>query len=418
MAFQDITHPEDLAEDLAGLDRLLAGDSGTYTGEKRYLRKDGEIVWVNLTASLVRTPDGAPDYFVRVIDDITARKRADIALAESRSRLVGVVDSAMDAIISVDSRQNIVHFNGAAEKMFQRKAADVIGQPLGALLPQRFGAAHAQHIEAFGKTGVSNRTMGSLGTLSAIRADGTEFPIEASISQTSAGGQKLFTAILRDITERKRAEATQRLLLAELDHRVKNTLATVQAITLQTLNAATDPAEFVESFNGRIQALGRAHGLLTRTGWQGADLATLIGEQLTLGPASSDGRITCTGPQILLEAQAALHLGLVLHELGSNARKYGSLSQREGRLTTEWWLNGEPENPNLRLRWTESNGPPVRAPIKRGFGATLIERSLRYALGGEARLGFAPRGVTCDIMLPLPQRGRGAYGAKIPEGTR
>ncbi len=258
--------------------------------------------------------------------------------------------------------------------------------------------------------------MGRLGALSAIRADGLEFPIEASISQTTIAGEKLFTAIVRDITERKRAEDTQRLLLDELDHRVKNALANVQAIALQTLNANSEPAAFVESFIGRLQALGRAHGLLSRSGWRGADITALFTEELALGGLALDPRISYKGPQIMLEPQAALHLGLVLHELGSNALKYGALSQPGGRLTTEWRLNGGAGRPRLHLKWLESDGPPVVAPEKRGFGTTLIERSLHYALGGEALLDFTSTGLTCDIWLPLPEAGQGAYSVK-PSGN-
>ena len=339
--FQEITHPADLETDLAAMQQLLAGSIPNYTMEKRYIRKDGGTIWGNLMVSLARKADGSTDYFVSVVDDITVRKQAATELAESRSRLSVVVDSAMDAIISIDSRQNVVLFNEAAERMFQRKAADVIGHSLEKLLPKRFATRHSRHIDGFAQTGVSNRAMGNLGALSALRADGAEFPIEASISQTSIAGEKLFTAIIRDITERKRAETMQRLLLAELDHRVKNTLATVQAIAMQTLNAKMEPAAFVESFSGRIQALGRAHGLLSQSGWQGADLAMLVNEQIMLGMPGEDTRIFANGPQIMLEPQAALHLGLVLHELGSNARKFGCLSQPQGRLAAEWWLNGE-----------------------------------------------------------------------------
>jgi PAS domain S-box-containing protein len=367
------------------------------------------------TAKIVEA--NSTDYFVSVVDDITARKKAAIELSESRSRLSGIVESAMDAIISIDPRQNVVLFNSAAESMFQRKAADVIGRPLDQLLPKRFTKRHARHVDAFAQTGVSNRAMGSLGALRALRADGSEFPIEASISQTSIAGEKLLTAIVRDITERQRAEDMQRLLLAELDHRVKNALATVQAIAMQTLNAKMEPAAFVEAFSGRIQALGRAHGLLSRSGWRGADLAMLVNEQLMLGLSGADSRISARGPHIMIEPQAALHLGLVLHELGSNARKYGCLSNPEGRLATEWWMNGDSGAPTLRLRWSESDGPPVTAPKMRGFGAILIERSLRYALGGEAKLDFAPGRVTCNICLPMAKAGQGAYSVTPSEGA-
>jgi PAS domain S-box-containing protein len=140
-----------------------------------------------------------------------AKMRGDVrdtteALTESRARLAGVVDSAMDAIISIDERHHVVLFNAAAERIFQRKAQDVLGRELGQLLPGRYRAAHGSHIHGFAQTGVTTRAMGKLGTLSALRADGTEFPIEASISQSTIGSERLFTVILRDITARKRAE--------------------------------------------------------------------------------------------------------------------------------------------------------------------------------------------------------------------
>jgi PAS domain S-box-containing protein len=400
---------------LAGMQRQARLRERRQAAELRRWNDELEARVEQQTAKIVEA--NSTDYFVSVVDDITARKKAAIELSESRSRLSGIVESAMDAIISIDPRQNVVLFNSAAESMFQRKAADVIGRPLDQLLPKRFTKRHARHVDAFAQTGVSNRAMGSLGALRALRADGSEFPIEASISQTSIAGEKLLTAIVRDITERQRAEDMQRLLLAELDHRVKNALATVQAIAMQTLNAKMEPAAFVEAFSGRIQALGRAHGLLSRSGWRGADLAMLVNEQLMLGLSGADSRISAHGPHIMIEPQAALHLGLVLHELGSNARKYGCLSNPEGRLATEWWMNGDSGAPTLRLRWSESDGPPVTAPKMRGFGAILIERSLRYALGGEAKLDFAPGGVTCNICLPMAKAGQGAYSFTPSEGA-
>jgi PAS domain S-box-containing protein len=173
-----------------------------------------------------------------------------IALTESRARLVGVVDSAMDAIISVDERHHVVLFNAAAERMFQRKAQDVLGRALGQLLPARYRAAHGRHINVFAQTGVTTRAMGMLGALSALRADGTEFPIEASISQSSIGGERLFTVILRDITERKRAEnalsQTQRMdalgqLSGGIAHDFNNVLAAISSnLDVVTLRSADE----------------------------------------------------------------------------------------------------------------------------------------------------------------------------------
>jgi PAS domain S-box-containing protein len=173
-----------------------------------------------------------------------------VALTESRARLAGVVDSAMDAIISVDERHQVVSFNAAAERMFQRKAQDVLGRELGQLLPARYRAAHRSHIDGFAQMGVTTRAMGKLGTLSALRADGTEFPIEASISQCSIGGERLFTVILRDITERKRAEdalsQSHRMdalgqLTGGIAHDFNNVLAAISsnldAVTLRSTDA-------------------------------------------------------------------------------------------------------------------------------------------------------------------------------------
>ena len=259
--------------------------------------------------------------------------------------------------------------------------------------------------------------MGNLGALSALRADGSEFPIEASISQTSIAGEKLFTAIIRDITERKRAENMQRLLLAELDHRVKNTLATVQAIAMQTLNAKMEPAAFVESFSGRIQALGRAHGLLSQSGWQGADLAMLVNEQIMLGMPGADSRISANGPEIMLEPQAALHLGLVLHELGSNARKFGCLSQPEGRLATEWWLNGDSGRSNAEASVAGDRRTACGRSQKTGVWHRPHRTQLALCAGGDAQLDFAPGGLTCNIYLPLAKAGLGAYSVKPSESA-
>jgi PAS domain S-box-containing protein len=147
---------------------------------------------------------------------IAERRRAEVALSESQDRLAGIVNSAMDAIITVDARQRIILFNTAAEQMFRCPATTVIGQPLDQFIPERFRLIHREHIRAFGQTGVTSRTMGALGTVNGVRAGGEEFPIEAAISQVEAARQKLYTVILRDVTERDRAEAEREKLLAEL----------------------------------------------------------------------------------------------------------------------------------------------------------------------------------------------------------
>jgi PAS domain S-box-containing protein len=326
--------------------------------------------------------------------DIAGRLRRVAVLA----RLASVVETAMDAVISIDTNQKITLFNAAAEKMFGCDAISALGRPLDDFIPHRFRAAHARHVDGFGKTGVSGRTMGRLGDLTALRANGVEFPIEASISRAQIDGEVLFTVILRDMSEREAAAETQRLLIGELDHRVKNTLAIVQAMANQTAKAYVDPKMFVESFNGRISAMASAHTLLTEAGWKGADLGSLLREQLTLGV---DPRIVLAGPPVSLRPQFALHFGMVLYELGSNARKYGALSRDEGRLDLCWTVETIENAPYLAFDWIESGGPPTEKPRVRHFGTRLIETSLTHALQGKVELDFAPEGLCCRILLPL-----------------
>jgi two-component sensor histidine kinase/CheY-like chemotaxis protein len=206
--------------------------------------------------------------------------------------------------------------------------------------------------------------------------------------------------VARDISDRKRAEEVQRLLIDELNHRIKNTLATVQAIATQTLRRSPDPAAFVASFSGRIQSLARAHSLLTGASFQGADIHELVRDQLQLG-GEPDQRLAWSGPSLTLEAQTALHMALVLHELGTNARKYGALSTPDGRVSVNWEVHTQ-DGRRLRLDWRESGGPKVRAPTTRGFGSMLIEHSLQ-AHGGEVQMSWAETGLTCSINLPLPE---------------
>jgi PAS domain S-box-containing protein len=362
---------------------------GYYAGADEYIEK----------------PFGARELVARIDAAIRlARARTDMARHEGKisvlNRLASVVETAMDAIISVDIHQNVTLFNAAAERMFSCSAKDAVGRPLNDFIPERFRAAHANHVRSFAETGVSGRAMGRLGDLRALRSDGAEFPIEASIAQARVDGEKIFTVIVRDISARIAAAETERLLLGELDHRVKNTLATVHAIAAQTLKSTTDPAAFVTSFNGRLRALASAHNLLMRTSWQRAPLDALIHDQLMLGPDGSDDRIAYHGPPVMLAPQSALHLGLILHELGTNARKHGALSTAQGRLSVVW-RTPETRPDHVEIAWAESGGPPVTPPSRRGFGSRLIERSLAHALKGRVKVDYAADGLKCGISLPV-----------------
>ena len=215
IGFQDITHPDDLDTDLAQVARLLAGEISTYTLDKRYLRKDGRAVWAELTVALVRGAAGEPLHFISVVNDIDARHQAEVALRETQQQLAGLVDSAMDGIISLDEAQRVVRFNPAAEAMFGWPAAAMLGQPIDRLLPLALRTGHAAHLRQFAESGQTRRRMGALGALRGLRADGSDFPIEASISQVQVGALRHFTVILRDITARHQAELELRDAVAQ-----------------------------------------------------------------------------------------------------------------------------------------------------------------------------------------------------------
>ena len=203
-----------------------------------------------------------------------------------------------------------------------------------------------------------------------------------------------------DITARKTAEQRQQLLLDEVDHRAKNTLASVQSIALQTLRHAEHPAAFSATFIERIHALGRAHELLTEASWQGAALADVVDRTLKVyAPNERGARVALSGPAVRLGPNAAVTLNMAFHELATNAVKYGALSTPDGRVDVDWTVDADAGT--VIIDWRESGGPEVAIPSRRGFGSRLIEQALAREMGGEARLSFQPEGLWCRFRLPF-----------------
>lgn len=207
-----------------------------------------------------------------------------------------------------------------------------------------------------------------------------------------------------DVTDRVKAEEQQKLLVDELNHRVKNTLATVQAIAAQTLRTSAEPAAFNQAFQARLLALSATHDLLTATSWRSAALSDVL--KVELHPFGSE-RYRCEGPELDLAPSEALTLGLIFHELATNAAKYGALSAPRGQVLVDWAVSDDGAR-RLELTWREAGGPPVRPPVRRGFGSRLIERSL--GAGGSSVLDFDPAGLICRISLRLPRGEDGAAG--------
>lgn len=366
---------------------------------------------------------GAVDYLFKPIDTRMLTSKADVFFELSRQRQIlarqrdelketaAALSSTLDrlnahrdnsplAIVEFEPDLSIIGWTKGAERLFGWCSEDVLGRragDLGWMDPQTSDAV-ARHVAAL-TLGGEHRDMQ---VHQVLRRDGTALECEFyySLLVDRAARPASVNVQILDITERRRAEETQHLLIGELNHRVKNTLASVQAIASQTLKGSPDPAEFADTFTGRLQALARAHSLLSNQTWQSASLMQLVQDQLDLGTLD-EGRCTITGPAVELPPNLALHLALILHELGTNAAKYGALSNQTGHVFIDW----VPEGGRLQLNWRESGGPPVSPPTRRGFGTVLVERSLASE-GGAVTVRYPPEGVIWQMDLPLGEVSR------------
>jgi len=204
-----------------------------------------------------------------------------------------------------------------------------------------------------------------------------------------------------DITERKRTEEHRLLLLNELNHRVKNTLATVQSIAVQSFRRARTDASGRDMFQSRLLALSRAHDVLTNESWEGANLGEIVAQAIMPYRGAGSSRFEVSGPAVWLSAKMALSISMALHELATNAVKYGALSNEKGRVSITWQTVRKEDAFCLRLEWAEQDGPVVVPPRRKGFGSRLIERGLAQELGGDVRIEYRPQGVWCEINARL-----------------
>ena len=332
---------------------------------------------------------------INLLIDATDLKQAEIESA----RLAAIVVSSDDAIVGKTLDGCVTSWNAGATRIFGYEPKEMIGQSIIKIIPPELRQEEAEILAKLKR----GEHIAHYETVR-LAKDGRRLNISLSVSPVLDKTGRIIGAskIARDVTEKKRVEAIQRVLIEELNHRVKNTLAMTQAIASQSLRHARSASDFVESFTGRVQALAKAHSLLTDRKLEGAELTELVREQVTLGVA--DQRVICSGPMVILGAQPAIHLALVLHELATNARKYGGLSVPQGRLSVKWEVHSSGSR-TLLLDWTESGGPQVSAPLTAGFGTTLIERTLQTH-GGEATVRYGVTGVTCKLRLPLGETAR------------
>ncbi|NEX45590.1 response regulator [Pseudotabrizicola algicola] len=370
---------------------------------------------------------GAVDFIFKPIDPVILKSKCEVffqlgqqardlarqrdemrAIAQHRdqamARLKAHADNSPLATIELDCGLVLRAWSQGAERIFGHRARDMLGRPVGEtgwLGAETIDALRAWIAADSGPDAAPRYTMEAV----AFSADGREIACEfhgSSLREADSQHMSLTLQVL-DITERRQAEEMRSLLIGELNHRIKNTLANVQAIARQTLRQSAGLEDFDRSFSGRLQALARAHSILSDATWSSAPLDGLIDDQVQAGTLVGD-RLHRSGPQVQISPENMLRLALTLHELGTNAQKYGAFSVPGGEVLLSWRHEGA----GLVLHWQERGGPAVSPPTRKGFGHTLIDAS---AGGdeGSVEVDWQPRGVAWTIRL--------AHGVTAAEGA-
>ncbi len=390
------------------LAEVLATGMPVRNAERMVVRADGTqvIVSVNIDPLLNTKSElvGAVNCFL----DITERKRMDDALEHSRLRaleheqlLAATYEHAAIGISEIAPDGHFLRVNEAI--------CAITGFSREELLANRlFAHTHPDDADP-DREGFRKQVAGELKFYSVekrfIHKDGRVIwlSVRSSPVQGDDGHLLFVVRVVQDITERKASDRRQKLLIDELNHRVKNTLATVQSLASQTARNAPTPAAFREGFEGRLIALSKAHDQLTVHHWENADLRGLLSGSLAPYTGSGPARVVLRGEDVMLRPRAVLTLAMVFHELTTNAAKYGALSVPSGRIEIRWQaVSGDDAGrPLLRIDWIEQGGPAVTEPQRRGFGSKLIAGSIAVEHGGGARLAFEPTGLRCEIIIPL-----------------
>ncbi|NIJ19341.1 PAS domain S-box-containing protein [Sphingomonas naasensis] len=370
-----------------------------YTIEYRVCRADNrEERWLQSHGSRIDYDDRRPSRFVGVSFDITDRKRAEEELRASEGRFRTIFEQANDFLLTTSLDQVITSVNPAVVAALDYPVEKIVGAKIGDFMdPDQLALAMAAFEQKMREGGSTRLTV----TVRARDGRPLIWEINSRLTTDAEGKPTGLHAIGRDMTEAKRAEAHLRLLVDELNHRVKNTLAIVQGVAQQSFKGAVDPATARRAFEGRLAALSEAHNLLTREHWGAVSMAQIIGD--AVAPHGDAGRFTFEGPDLPILPKTAISLALAMHELATNAVKHGALSRPEGRVAIRWERIERDGGTRLALVWQERGGPAVTAPTRRGFGTRMIERGLAAELAGTVAIDFRPDGLVCTVDAPLPE---------------
>lgn len=413
--------PADLAREVeavrqhSGLPTVVAVDGAFLQADHVYLVQAGAAVSVAEDRLVLKNPaaaagaalvialpgespdDGMVAGAVLALADLAemAKARADLRDSEARYRLI--VESATDyAIITMDAGRRVTGWNPGAESLFGWSQDEVLGQSADLIFTEEDQAAGRprEEVQEARESGRASDDRWH------VRRDGSRF-FAAGALMPLLGEMGGFVKIVRDRTAERLQEDRRRLMVSELQHRVKNILAVVRSVASRTLETTDSVEDFAAHFDGRLQALARTQNALSRSAMAFVDLESSIRDELVSHAVAAD-QVEIQGPRISLRSKAAETFALAIHELATNAVKYGALASPRGRIDIAWRITKTEAGPRLSLEWRERNVAVIEAsPRRQGFGRDLIERGLPYDLGAETSLEFSPGGVICTISIPL-----------------
>jgi PAS domain S-box-containing protein len=365
----------------------------------RLRAKDGSIRHVQISSSVCFDENGEFRNTRCFTVDVTDKYRAEQELLEAQQRLIATYDRALAGISEVDALGRLLRTNDGLAHLVGRPKSELVGRSV-------FSFTHPDDLEE-DRQQFQRQVRGEISQYDTekryVRADGSTLWVHLlSSTVKDMNGSFLYAVrVATDVDERKRAEARYQVLINELNHRVKNTLATVQSFAKQTASRSADISDFMSRFEGRLMALSKAHDRLTRRSWQGTSLSEIVSEELALHGGEQRG-LSLSGEDVALSPRHALALSMALHELGTNAIKYGALSRPQGSIRVEWAVERDNHSTpkRVRLAWSETGGPAPSRDRGSGFGSRLLD-AMAVEMEGEAEREFAPEGLIWRVSFPV-----------------
>jgi PAS domain S-box-containing protein len=388
----DFWHDTGNAEATAAVEAARKGEARSFIGQADTYQ--GTPKWWHVAVSPIPGPEGSPHRILSVSRDITEFRASE----EERERFVRLAENSADFVGMARTDGSVFYMNDAARRLVGLEDADITRLAIGDFFPpEQAGTVEREVLPAVDRDGhwVGELNFRHFRTGELIPVLYTVFPIT-----NTAGALIGYGTVTRDFRDRRRAEDDMRLMNSELAHRLKNVLAVVQSIAAQTLRGIPEAEAASSNLSARLVALGAATDLLTGSSWRSADLRELATRALS--PHGRVGeRFLLSGPAVTLKPELTVAFALALHELATNAAKYGALSNHTGTVMLAWSIDGAGDEATLSVCWSEQGGPPVMPPERKGFGSVLIERSLRSYFSGKAATDYRPEGLVFELEARL-----------------